>query len=125
MARPLGALPIGPFVLGHCLVAISLITGNVGLLSRAQLKIPPDGLAFRAQDIPKQLGYGEQPKSTAYGFDCCDQDYLRVLEQYDTARRNALSYPATSRDSLLVPATPGRACVRRLHHSSHDWRCHL
>ncbi len=72
------------------LAAISLITGKIGLLSRAQLAIPPDGLAFRAQDILKQLGYPEQPKSTAYGFDCCDRDYVRVLQHYDAARRDAL-----------------------------------
>lgn len=33
--------------------------------------------------------------------------------------------PATSRDSLLVPATSGRTCVRSLHHSSLDWRSHV
>jgi hypothetical protein len=73
-----------------CLVAIPLITGKVGLLNLAPLKIPPDGLAFRAEDILKQLGYAEQPKSTAYGFDCCDQGYARVLQPYDAARRDAL-----------------------------------
>ena len=73
-----------------CLVAIPLITGKIGLLSRAQLKIPPEALAFRAQEILKQLGYTEQPNSTAYGFDCCDQGYVRILQQYDPAKRDAL-----------------------------------
>jgi len=72
------------------LAAITLITGKLSLLSRAELNIPPDGLAFRAQDILKQLGYAEQPKSTAYGFDCCDYDYLRSLQPYDPARRDAI-----------------------------------
>ena len=72
------------------LVAFALLSGKLSLLSRAELNIPPDGLAFRAQDILKQLGYAEQPKSMAYGFDCCDLDYLRSLQPYDTARRDAI-----------------------------------
>jgi hypothetical protein len=56
---------------------------------RAQIDIPPEALAFRAQDILKQLGYTEQPQSTAYGFDCCDAANLRFVEQHG-ARRDAL-----------------------------------
>jgi predicted Ser/Thr protein kinase len=72
------------------LAATTWIIGKLSLLSRAELATPPDGLAFRAQDILKQLGYTEQPKSTAYGFDCCDLDYLAILQSYDPARRDAI-----------------------------------
>jgi len=72
------------------LAANVLLAGKLSLLTRSELNIPPDGLAFRAQDILKQLGYAEQPKTTAYGFDCCDYDYLRSLQPYDPARRDAI-----------------------------------
>jgi len=72
------------------LAASAFMGGKLSILSRGELNIPPDGLAFRAQDILKQLGYTEQPQSTAYGFECCDKDYLRFLQAYDTARRDAI-----------------------------------
>ncbi len=72
------------------LAALSAVTGRLSLLARAPLEISPDGLAFRARQILDQLGYAEQPKSTAYGLDCCDAGYLRLIERYDTARRDAL-----------------------------------
>src|SRR6266853_1302029 len=72
------------------LAAISLVTGKIGLLARAQLDLPPDALAFRAQETLKQLGYAEKPASTAYGFDCCDADYLRLVGRLDVAQRDAL-----------------------------------
>jgi hypothetical protein len=72
------------------LAVISVVTGRVSVLARAPLEIPPDGLAFRARQILTQLGYGEEPRQTAYGFDCCDVSYLRLTEQYDRARRDAI-----------------------------------
>src|SRR5580704_1934647 len=72
------------------LAVSALITAKLSILSRAELNIPPDGLAFRAQDILKQLGYAEQPKSLAYGFDCCDNDYLLSLQRYDPAHRDVI-----------------------------------
>jgi len=48
---------------------------------RAEINIPAEALAFRAQDILKQLGYTIRPESTAYGFDCCDAANLRYVEQ--------------------------------------------
>ncbi|HXA66555.1 MAG TPA: serine/threonine-protein kinase [Bryobacteraceae bacterium] len=56
---------------------------------RAEIVIPPEALAFRANDILRQLGYTEQPQSTAYGFDCCDAPNLRFVEKQG-ARRDAL-----------------------------------
>src|ERR1700733_2007599 len=71
------------------LAALTILMGRVNLLSKAPLEIPPDGRAFRAQDILKQLGYAEKPKSTAYGFTCCDIAALRFLDRFDLARRDA------------------------------------
>jgi len=77
---------VGVVLLG----ALSMeLAGRSGVLARARLDIPPEALAYRAQDILKQLGYTEQPQSTAYGFDCCDAANLRFVEQQG-ARRDAL-----------------------------------
>ncbi len=56
----------------------------------ARLDIPPDGLAFRAREILKQLGYAELPKQVAYGFDVPGTSFLTRAETYETSRRNAL-----------------------------------
>ncbi len=58
-------------------------------LNKAQVNIPPEALAFRAQDVLKQLGYPEKPKGSAYGFDCCDEANLRFAEQQGS-RRDAI-----------------------------------
>jgi hypothetical protein len=72
------------------LLALSVgIFSRIGLLNRAGIDIPPEALAYRAQDILKQLRYTELPQSTAYGFDCCDAANLRFVEQ-QWARRDAL-----------------------------------
>jgi hypothetical protein len=78
---------IGVLVL---LATISAVTGRLGLLNLAPLNIPPDGLAFKAQEVLKQLGYSQQPASVAYGYQCCNQDSLQFFGQYDVAHRNAL-----------------------------------
>ncbi len=57
--------------------------------NRAEINIPADALAFRAQDVLKQLGYAEQPRSAFYAFDCCDQANLLYIEN-QTARRDSL-----------------------------------
>ena len=72
------------------LATISAVTGRLGLLNLAPLNIPPDGLAFKAQEVLKQLGYAQQPASVAYGYRCCNEDSLQFLGQYDVAHRNAL-----------------------------------
>jgi len=72
------------------LAACALMAGKLSILSHAQLNIPPDGLAFRAQDILKGLGYAQQPRTVAYGFDCCDTEYLLTLQPYNPVRRDAI-----------------------------------
>jgi len=60
------------------------------LIGLAPLEIPPDGLAFRAQDILKQLGYPEKPKTTAYGFENLETGYLSYLQQHNPGNRDEL-----------------------------------
>jgi hypothetical protein len=76
---------------------VMLLAANIPLFQRnnllgpgkAQIDMPAEALAFRAQDILKQLGYAEHPQTTAYGFDCCDAANLQWVEQQGS-RRDAL-----------------------------------
>ena len=77
------------FVGGVVLFLAPFPRGGVFEPGRSQIDLPPEALAFHAQDILKQLGYTEQSQSTAYGFDCCDAANLRFVEQQG-ARRDAL-----------------------------------
>jgi serine/threonine-protein kinase len=72
------------------IVLVALTRPYSDFTSHARLDIPPDGLAFRAQEILKQLGYSEPSNHTAYGFDLPDRSFLTQVENYDTARRDAL-----------------------------------
>src|SRR5439155_23829129 len=49
-----------------------------------------DALAFKAQDILRQLGYPEPPHRTAYGFDCCPPYFPGFLQRYTAAQRDAV-----------------------------------
>jgi serine/threonine-protein kinase len=80
-----------------CFVAVVLLLGAYvwtyplsPLLQRARVDTPPDGLAFRAQDVLRQLGYAEASRRTAYGFDWGAANFVLVAEQYGPARRDAL-----------------------------------
>ena len=81
--------------------AMVLIAQRKSLLApdRAQIDIPAEALAFRAQDILKQLGYTEPPRSAAYGFDCCDASNLHFIEQEG-------QHDAKMRDALLASHQP-------------------
>jgi hypothetical protein len=58
------------------------------LLNKAPVDIPPEVLAFRAQDILKGFRYTEKPQSRAYGFDCCDSPNQRFVFQLAPAPRD-------------------------------------
>ena len=75
-------------LLALLVVASNRVRDTVDAL--APLEIPPDGLAFRAQDILKQLGYTEKPKATAYGFDYFETSYLTYLQQHNPRNRDEL-----------------------------------
>jgi Protein kinase domain len=60
----------------------ALVSPLPTLLNRVPLETPPDGMAFRAQDLLKQLGYTQKPKTTAYGFDYFETGYLRYLQDH-------------------------------------------
>jgi serine/threonine-protein kinase len=59
-------------------------SGKYGsIVTRTQLDLPPEALAYRAQETLKRLGYSESPGRSAYGFDVWDQDYVAVLNAHD------------------------------------------
>ncbi|HTA69807.1 MAG TPA: serine/threonine-protein kinase, partial [Bryobacteraceae bacterium] len=60
------------------------------LLNRTPVDIPPEVLAFRSQDILKEFGYAQKPRSTAYGFDCCDGPNQRFVSEFPPAQRDAM-----------------------------------
>ncbi|HJZ97011.1 MAG TPA: serine/threonine-protein kinase [Candidatus Solibacter sp.] len=63
---------------------VAATSGKYGsIVSRTQLDLPPEALAYRAQETLKRLGYSEPPGRTAYGFDVWDQDYVAVLNAHD------------------------------------------
>ncbi len=72
------------------LIGFSLVYGKLTVLSRTTLELPPDAEAFRAQEILRQLGYPEKPKTTAYGFNYPARDYLDYLQQRHVSNRDAL-----------------------------------
>ncbi|HEX5110632.1 MAG TPA: serine/threonine-protein kinase [Vicinamibacterales bacterium] len=77
------------------LVAISLaaclfLAPRTTLPGVAPLRVPPDGLAFKAQDMLRQFGYSEAPRATAYGFSCCASYFPDFLDGYEPSRRTAV-----------------------------------
>ena len=60
------------------------------LVRHVPLDFPPEVLAFKAQDILRQLGYSDVPRTRDYGFGCCDSDYLRFLEQTNPSGRDVI-----------------------------------
>jgi serine/threonine-protein kinase len=72
------------------LAMVALFTGTNSVVSKAPIDTPPEALAFHAQEILKQLGYPEKPKSVAYGFDYVNQDFLRSAQRRTQAQRDAL-----------------------------------
>jgi serine/threonine-protein kinase len=71
-------------------VVILLFPATARFERTARLDLPPDALAFRAQEILKQLGYADRPRTTAYGFECCDANVLRQANELDANRRDAI-----------------------------------
>ena len=82
-------------VLCFVVVALSLVgaafSGKYGtVVSRTRLDLPPEALAYRAQETLKRLGYAEAPAKTAYGFDAWDPDYLTLLQRRDPRTYDAI-----------------------------------
>ncbi len=72
-------------------VAVSLVLGwKTSLLARVPVRIPGDALAFKAQELLKQLGYTETPVRTVYGFTCCNLPLLQALDKLGPKRRDEL-----------------------------------
>ncbi len=72
-------------------VAISMVLGSkTSILSRVPVKIPGDALAFKAQELLKELGYAETPVRSVYGFTCCNTQALQALDKLGPKRRDEL-----------------------------------
>ncbi|HEY3835034.1 MAG TPA: serine/threonine-protein kinase [Bryobacteraceae bacterium] len=72
-------------------VAISLfLSWKTSLLSRVPIRIPGDALAFKAQELLKELGYTETPVDTAYSFTCCNLSTFQTLNKLGPSRRDQL-----------------------------------
>jgi len=74
-----------------CMIAGIFVLQKIELIGpgRAEINIPAEALAFRAQDFVKQFGYTDPPAHFAYGFTCCDTADLRYIENQGP-RRDAL-----------------------------------
>ena len=82
-------------VLCFAVVVLATVVGafiakRADLLNHLPIPIPADGLAFRAQDVLKTLGYADLPPFTAYGFQCCDQEAKASAERLDTVQRDEI-----------------------------------
>jgi serine/threonine-protein kinase len=93
-------------------VVIAAVSGRYGnVVSRASLDLPPDALAFRAQETLKRLGYAAAPARTAYGFDLWDTDYVKVLN----------SHPRSTYESVLAAGRPAVLGFWYRQHSGEFW----
>jgi hypothetical protein len=81
------------------LVFVGLNIDRSMLPNHARLEIPPEALAFHAQDLLKHLGYAAKPKDSGYGFDYVDRGYARYLNHTAPARLNELL--ATHRPAVI------------------------
>jgi serine/threonine-protein kinase len=70
------------------LIVLALFLYMGDLLTKAPINIPPEVLAFRAQEMLKEFGYNKRPRGIAYGFDCCDVSNLQYVYRQDLARRD-------------------------------------
>jgi hypothetical protein len=108
-------LSLAGIVLSIAVVLLPPVS-RISLLGKAPVEIPPEVLAFRAQDMLKEFGYAEKPVSTAYAFDCCDGPNERFVNQHEPAQRDAMlatHQPPIIRfwyrqsQGQLVPQDPG------------------
>jgi serine/threonine-protein kinase len=72
-----------------CLIGAIAIEAKYGL-ARTPLRIPPDALADRAQQLLKSIGYDDPSGTVDYGFFCCDQQAAKNVSQYEPARRDEI-----------------------------------
>jgi serine/threonine-protein kinase len=84
---------------------------DASVVSRSRLDLPPEALAYRAQEMLKRLGYGESPARTAYGFAAWDPDYLNIL-----GRRGRVA-----QDSILQVGRPAVIGFWYRQHRSEFW----
>src|SRR5262249_48184336 len=66
------------------------LSNKTSVVGRAPLELPPEVLAYRAQELIKTIGYTGQPASKAHGFSCCDQQVIDRLQQYIPTKRDEI-----------------------------------
>jgi serine/threonine-protein kinase len=86
-ARAAIACFVGLLVL---IVLRATVLSSADLVEHAPIGISAQVLAFQAQQMLKQFGYGEAPKDTAYGFDCCNGANLDFVDRFEPARRDQM-----------------------------------
>jgi serine/threonine-protein kinase len=114
-------------IICFALIAVSLIAAiaiqsKQGFLARAPLPVPPDGLAERAQQLLKSLGYTEQFGRIDYGFSCCDQDAVANVRSYEPARREEIL--ASHRPPIILfyyRSAPSLSVVGSIFHASNPF----
>jgi predicted Ser/Thr protein kinase len=74
-----------------CVIAGAVLRYQGSLLRVATLDIPPEVMAFRAQELLRQFGYPQKPQSTAYGLDIPNgRTYSFVMGRLDRATRTQI-----------------------------------
>jgi serine/threonine-protein kinase len=63
-----------------CMAAGAYWTEYYSLLAKAPLRLAPEALTPRAQEILTALGHSTPPVDSASGFFCCDRSFERSLE---------------------------------------------
>jgi len=97
--QPRTAVLCVAFVLLSTVIAAPLAQ-RTQLLNKLPIPISSDGLAFRAEDVLKSLGYAELPPFTAYGFSCCNEAAKTVAERQGPVKRDAIL--ASHRPAVLT-----------------------
>ena len=91
-----------------CLGAGTFLTPKTNPIALSRVNLPPEVLAFQAQELLRKLGYTQTPASTAYGF-----EYLQ--------NRRFLESSRADREAMLVTQQPplGRFWYRQYHGPFH------
>ena len=79
-----------------CLAAGTFLTPKTNPFVLSRVNIPPEVLAFQAQELLRKLGYTQTPASTAYGF-----EYLQNPQFLRGSRAEREAMLATQRPPLV------------------------
>src|SRR5262245_18504766 len=100
--RPSTAILCFVAVLVSFVIAL-LLADKTALQGFPQLKIPPDALAYRAQELLMQFGYADAPKSVAYGFDQAPANFAQTIFWYRQHVSELIPDPSSPQISYEAP----------------------